>query len=48
MNIVEVGLRDGLQNENDIIPIEVKVELINRLVRAGMMNVKAGSFVRPD
>ena len=48
MNFVEVGLRNGLQNENDIIPIEVKVELINRLVRAGVMSGKAGSFDRPD
>ena len=48
VNIVEVGPRDGLQNEKGIIPVEVKVELINRLVRAGAMNVEAGSFVHPD
>jgi hypothetical protein len=48
VNIVEVGPRDGLQNEKGIIPVEIKVELINRLVRAGVMNVEAGSFVRSD
>ena len=48
VNIVEVGPRDGLQNEKGIIPVEIKVELINRLVRAGVMNVEAGSFVRPE
>lgn len=48
VNIVEVGPRDGLQNEKGIIPVEVKVELINRLVRAGVMSVEAGSFVRPE
>ena len=48
VRIVEVGPRDGLQNEKGIIPVEVKVELIDRLVAAGVMNVEAGSFVRSD
>lgn len=47
VNIVEVGPRDGLQNEKGVIPIEVKVELINRLARAGAQNIEAGSFVSP-
>ena len=47
VNIVEVGPRDGLQNEKGIIPINVKVELINRLARAGMRNIETGSFVSP-
>jgi len=48
VNIVEVGPRDGLQNEKgSVIPVEVKVELINRLARAGVLNVEAGSFVSP-
>jgi hypothetical protein len=48
VNLVEVGPRDGLQNEKGgIVPVDVKVELINRLVRAGAMNVEAGSFVSP-
>ena len=36
-NIVEVGPRDGLQNEKGVVPIEVKVELINRLARAASL-----------
>lgn len=46
--IVEVGPRDGLQNEpGDIIATEVKVELINRLANAGLSYVEAASFVSP-
>lgn len=48
VNIVEVGPRDGLQNEKGgIVPVDVKVELIDRLVKAGVTNVEAGSFVSP-
>jgi hydroxymethylglutaryl-CoA lyase len=47
VNIVEVGPRDGLQNEKGIIPVDVKVELINRLSRAGAQSIEAGSFVSP-
>lgn len=47
VKIVEVGPRDGLQNEKGVIPVEVKVELINRLARAGVQNIEAGSFVSP-
>ena len=47
VRIVEVGPRDGLQNEKTIIPPEVKVELINRLGQAGMKLIEAGSFVSP-
>ncbi|KAF5310008.1 hypothetical protein D9619_010424 [Psilocybe cf. subviscida] len=48
VNLVEVGPRDGLQNEKGaIIPVSLKVELINRLARAGHLNVEAGSFVSP-
>ncbi|KAF8639235.1 hypothetical protein AX17_001720 [Amanita inopinata Kibby_2008] len=47
VNIVEVGPRDGLQNEKSIIQPEVKLELINRLADAGAMNIEAGSFVSP-
>lgn len=46
--IVEVGPRDGLQNEpGDIIATEVKVELINRLADAGLSYVESASFVSP-
>jgi hypothetical protein len=47
VRIVEVGPRDGLQNEKKIIPPEIKVELINRLGRAGSTIIEAGSFVSP-
>ena len=47
IRIVEVGPRDGLQNEKTSIPVDVKVELINRLGRAGLKDIEAGSFVSP-
>ncbi|KAL4259567.1 HMG-CoA lyase family protein [Pleurotus pulmonarius] len=47
VNIVEVGPRDGLQNEKGTIPVDVKVELINRLSHAGLKTIEAGSFVSP-
>ncbi|KAI6112397.1 hypothetical protein EV401DRAFT_1985379 [Pisolithus croceorrhizus] len=47
VRIVEVGPRDGLQNEQRPIPPAIKAELINRLARAGMQNIEVGSFVSP-
>jgi hydroxymethylglutaryl-CoA lyase len=47
VHIVEVGPRDGLQNERQEIPASVKIELINRLSEAGFRNVESGSFVSP-
>ena len=47
VHIVEVGPRDGLQNEKRVIPPEVKIELIERLARAGMQTIEVGSFVSP-
>ena len=47
VNIVEVGPRDGLQNEKQEIPASVKIELVNRLSDAGFHNVEAASFVSP-
>jgi hydroxymethylglutaryl-CoA lyase len=47
VNIVEVGPRDGLQNEKAVIPVDVKVDLINRLGLAGICVIEAGSFVSP-
>jgi hydroxymethylglutaryl-CoA lyase len=47
VKIVEVGPRDGLQNEKITIPVEIKVELINRLSAAGFQNIEAASFVSP-
>ncbi len=45
--LYEVGPRDGLQNEAAIVPTPVKIELINRLARAGITHVEATSFVSP-
>lgn len=45
VRIVEVGPRDGLQNEAHIVPTSVKVELIDRLVASGLRYVEAASFV---
>jgi isopropylmalate/homocitrate/citramalate synthase len=47
VKMVEVGPRDGLQNEAKTVPVEVKVALIDRLSRAGLPVVEAGSFVSP-
>jgi hydroxymethylglutaryl-CoA lyase len=47
VKMVEVGPRDGLQNEKEFVPIEIKVELINRLSQAGFPNIEAASFVSP-
>ncbi len=45
--IVEVGPRDGLQNEKEIVSVGTKVELIERLAAAGATSVEAGAFVSP-
>lgn len=45
VRIVEVGPRDGLQNEPKIVPASVKIELINRLSRTGLQTIEATSFV---
>jgi hydroxymethylglutaryl-CoA lyase len=47
VKIVEVGPRDGLQNEKETIPAEIKIELVNRLTAAGFANIEAASFVSP-
>jgi hydroxymethylglutaryl-CoA lyase len=47
VKIVEVGPRDGLQNEKQVVPTEIKIELINRLADAGMRVIEATSFVSP-
>ncbi|MEC8522769.1 MAG: hydroxymethylglutaryl-CoA lyase, partial [Pseudomonadota bacterium] len=47
VRIVEVGPRDGLQNEKQPISAATKVELIERLVSAGVGYIEAGSFVNP-
>lgn len=47
VKIVEVGPRDGLQNEKETIPADVKIALVNRLTDAGFPNIEAASFVSP-
>ncbi len=47
VKIVEVGPRDGLQNESTPVPAEVKLELIRKLEQAGLSVIEAGSFVSP-
>lgn len=47
VRIVEVGPRDGLQNEPKIVPTEVKIELINFLSDTGLRTIEATSFVSP-
>ncbi|KAI9768602.1 MAG: hypothetical protein M1840_004799 [Geoglossum simile] len=47
VRIVEVGPRDGLQNEKNIIPLATKIELIERLAKTGLRDIEAGAFVSP-
>lgn len=47
VKVVEVGLRDGLQNEKAVVPTGAKVEFIKQLTKAGVRSIEAGSFVSP-
>jgi len=47
VKLIEVGPRDGLQNEPQTIPSDVKIALIDRLARAGFANIEAAAFVSP-
>ena len=47
VKMVEVGPRDGLQNEATVVPVEVKIELINRLSATGLSAIESTSFVSP-
>lgn len=47
VRIVEVGPRDGLQNEKRSISLETKIELLDRLAKTGLRNIEGGSFVAP-
>ncbi|MBP6897047.1 MAG: hydroxymethylglutaryl-CoA lyase [Pseudacidovorax sp.] len=47
VRIVDVGPRDGLQNEKQPVPAEVKVELVHRLQAAGLAEIEVTSFVSP-
>ncbi|HET6876382.1 MAG TPA: hydroxymethylglutaryl-CoA lyase [Jatrophihabitans sp.] len=48
VTIYEVGPRDGLQNEKQPVPTEVKAEFIERLAAAGLRHIETTSFVHPD
>ena len=47
VRIVEMGPRDGLQNEKQLVPLATKLELIDRLADAGLREIEATSFVSP-
>jgi hydroxymethylglutaryl-CoA lyase len=48
VRIVEVGPRDGLQNEPGFLPTALKLQLIERLVEAGLTSIEATAFVSPQ
>ena len=47
VTIVEVGPRDGLQNEANFVPTDYKIKLINRLCQTGLRRIEITSFVHP-
>jgi hydroxymethylglutaryl-CoA lyase len=47
VRLVEVGPRDGLQNEPDLVPSAIKIALIERLADCGLRHIEAASFVSP-
>ena len=47
VNILEVGPRDGLQNEKQPVPASVKIELVHKLQEAGFSQIEVTSFVSP-
>ncbi len=47
VNIVEVGPRDGLQNEKNLVPFETKMSLIEKLSSTGLKIIEAGAMVSP-
>ncbi|WP_163369742.1 hydroxymethylglutaryl-CoA lyase [Endozoicomonas acroporae] len=48
VTLVEMGARDGLQNQPEILSAGIRSELINRLARTGLKRIEAGSFVSPN
>src|SRR3546814_21043429 len=48
VRIVEVGPRDGLQNEPRIVPAAQRIRLIDALSNSGLSTIEAGSFVSPQ
>lgn len=47
VKIVEVGPRDGLQNISQVLPVETRVALVDKLTEAGLRHIEVGSFVSP-
>ena len=47
IELIEVGPRDGLQNEPQVLPLAVKRELVERLMGAGLRRIEVASFVNP-
>jgi len=47
VTVYEVGPRDGLQNEAETLPVEVRAEFVDRLTDAGLPAIEVGSFVSP-
>jgi hydroxymethylglutaryl-CoA lyase len=47
VKLVDVGPRDGLQNEKQTVPAEIKIELVHRLQAAGLKEIEVTSFVSP-
>jgi hydroxymethylglutaryl-CoA lyase len=48
VEIVEVGLRDGLQNEKTLVSVETRIEMARRLAAAGAKRLEIGAFVRSE
>jgi isopropylmalate/homocitrate/citramalate synthase len=48
LTLCDVGPRDGLQNESEVLEPAVRAELVNRLAAAGLQRIEAASFVRAD
>lgn len=48
INLVEMGLRDGLQNEKTLIDVATRIEMAVRLAKAGARRIEIGAFVRAD
>lgn len=48
VTLVEVGLRDGLQNETVFLSIEQRIELAKKLISSGIKRIELGAFVRTD
>jgi hydroxymethylglutaryl-CoA lyase len=47
VQLIDVGPRDGLQNEKQAVPAAIKMELVHRLQDAGLKNIEVTSFVSP-